>query len=206
METYFTADLHLGHLNILQHADRPFSSVEKMDTAIINNWNSVVTQNDTVVIVGDFAWKNHKRYLQALNGKKILIKGNHDKMAASAANCFEGIYDIRTIKLKNNIEVVCCHYCMESWSKSHHGAFHVYGHSHGRKQEDIGMLRCDVGVDVWNYFPVHADMLIYKMDQFRKKMTAYNASEKAAIVDENLNRNKEYINAFRNCHCGNDCH
>ena len=39
---YYTADLHLGHANVIRHCDRPFRSVDEMDEALIRNWNSRV--------------------------------------------------------------------------------------------------------------------------------------------------------------------
>jgi calcineurin-like phosphoesterase family protein len=55
---YFTADLHLGHANIINHCDRPFSSVEEMDEHLINAWNSRVRPNDTVYIIGDLIFRS----------------------------------------------------------------------------------------------------------------------------------------------------
>ena len=50
---YFTADLHLGHANIIRHCGRPFASVEDMDRCLIDNWNRRVRPEDTVYILGD---------------------------------------------------------------------------------------------------------------------------------------------------------
>lgn len=43
---YYTADLHLGHANIMKLSGRPFESVEEMNEALVNNWNAVVSKND----------------------------------------------------------------------------------------------------------------------------------------------------------------
>ena len=45
---FFTADTHFGHANVIKHDDRPFKTVEEMDKAIIDNWNSVVGDKDEV--------------------------------------------------------------------------------------------------------------------------------------------------------------
>ena len=39
---YYTADLHLGHANVIRHCDRPFKSIDEMNEALIQNWNSRV--------------------------------------------------------------------------------------------------------------------------------------------------------------------
>ena len=54
---YYTSDLHLGHKNIINHEDRPFSGLINMEKELIYNWNSVVGKKDTVIIVGDFCFE-----------------------------------------------------------------------------------------------------------------------------------------------------
>ena len=54
---YVTADLHLGHENIIKHCNRPFSSAEVMDAVLITNWNRMVKPEDDIFILGDFTMK-----------------------------------------------------------------------------------------------------------------------------------------------------
>lgn len=82
MKTWFTADLHLGHTNIIQYCDRPFHTVEEMNEALIANWNTRVNTDDTVYVLGDFCFARRKpevqEYRDQLNGKIVLVRGNHD--------------------------------------------------------------------------------------------------------------------------------
>lgn len=78
---WLIADTHFGHANIIRYCDRPFASADKMDEAMIANWNNVVKADDKVFHLGDFALCDAKRIVdigQRLNGYKILIRGNHD--------------------------------------------------------------------------------------------------------------------------------
>jgi len=81
---FFTADLHFGHGNIIQYCKRPFENEQQMNKGLIKNWNSVVSPEDEVFILGDFSikGKNHegefRHILEKLNGIKHLILGNHD--------------------------------------------------------------------------------------------------------------------------------
>jgi calcineurin-like phosphoesterase family protein len=82
VKEWFIADTHFGHYKVLEYENRPFSSIEEMDEALIRNWNNVVGRTDKVYMLGDFSFHNTdttKRILSQLKGYKILIKGNHDK-------------------------------------------------------------------------------------------------------------------------------
>ena len=87
MTTYLTSDLHLGHLRILEICPGRTvlgSTVDEHNEELIRRFNSVVTNNDTVIILGDLVmgkkFENAPKFLPKLNGKKILICGNHDWM------------------------------------------------------------------------------------------------------------------------------
>lgn len=81
MKFFTIADTHFGHANIIKYCNRPFETVEEMDKALIKNWNETVSNEDTVLVLGDFGL-GKKEYIASivkqLNGKKILIMGNHD--------------------------------------------------------------------------------------------------------------------------------
>lgn len=82
MKRWIISDMHFGHKNIINLEKRPFYSLEEMDEAIINNWNSTVDKLETVYVLGDVSFYNMektKEIINKLNGYKILIMGNHDK-------------------------------------------------------------------------------------------------------------------------------
>lgn len=88
MARFFTSDQHFGHANILKyeadyrkdHAGVTFRTVNHMNDAIVARWNATVTPHDTVYTLGDFSYKLHSiaEYLPRLNGRVVLIVGNHD--------------------------------------------------------------------------------------------------------------------------------
>jgi calcineurin-like phosphoesterase family protein len=55
MERWITADLHLGHANIITYSGRPFCSVDEMDECIVDRWNEVVAPTDRVLVLGNMA-------------------------------------------------------------------------------------------------------------------------------------------------------
>ena len=69
---------HFGHKNIIRYCNRPFINVEAMNRAIINNWNRLVNDSDTVFHLGDVGIGSAERWFSQLKGNIKHIKGNHD--------------------------------------------------------------------------------------------------------------------------------
>lgn len=86
-ETFFIADTHFGHTNILRFeaAHRPFATVEEMNEALVDNWNATVGHRDTVWHLGDVLFGSGEKLeiIGRLNGRKNLVMGNHDKHGAA---------------------------------------------------------------------------------------------------------------------------
>ena len=162
---FFTSDTHFSHENVIKYAKRPFANVDEMNETLIKNWNNTVTKQDIIYILGDVAFERDEDklvwMLSRLNGEKHLIEGNHDdKMTAKVKKQFQTISQLREIRvaapeLEHKWQyITLCHYAMRVWNKSHYGAFHLFGHSHGTMPDDPNSLSLDVGVDCWNYAPV----------------------------------------------------
>ena len=76
-KVFFIADTHFGDNDVflMSGENKFFDSVKDKDEKIIENWNTTVSPEDIVFILGDFGDMD---YWYKLNGKKTLIKGNHD--------------------------------------------------------------------------------------------------------------------------------
>jgi calcineurin-like phosphoesterase family protein len=155
MTKFFTSDHHFGHANMIRLAKRPFANVDEMDVEMVKRWNDRVAPGDLVYHLGDFAKGDHAPYLRRLRGQKVLIPGNHDHSKyiklVVRQNLWSEVIPLKSIKIDDTI-VVLCHYALRVWRSSHHGALHLYGHSHGNLPGDSQSL--DVGVDCWDFFPV----------------------------------------------------
>lgn len=80
-KTYFIADTHFGHEDIIAYEKRPFQSIEEMDQTMMDRWNKVVGKEDEIFVLGDFSFYNKEKTIEIckrLNGTKILIMGNHE--------------------------------------------------------------------------------------------------------------------------------
>lgn len=125
MSNFFTSDTHFGHKNIIKYSNRPFSHYEVMDKAIISNWNRVVGHTDVVYHLGDVAMGDSTRWdgiMKSLNGYKVLVVGNHDRIFAGEKErmrakwdekyheWFDEVYDNFSTTLMGGIEVNLSHF------------------------------------------------------------------------------------------------
>ena len=160
MTTWFTADLHLNHSRILEFCPktRPFASVEAMNEAIVARWNAKVRPQDTIYFLGDFGFgKEPEQFFPRLNGKRHLIRGNHDYgRKAVLAMPWESVHDLYTVK-ENGLRAVLCHYPLEVWNQAAYGYLHFHGHGHGSGRKIPH--RFDVGFDVFPDGPVSFEEL-----------------------------------------------
>ena len=168
MKWWFTADLHLGHANIIELCERPFKNIEEMDAALIDNWNSVVDGADTVVVAGDLTLgHDYERvrylYLRHLKGNVILVKGNHDHYLRTAEQK-RYMYNRKI----NGRAVYVSHYALRSWpGMNKRDSWNLHGHSHGTLEPLPNQL--DVGVDVHNFYPVHYDQVEEQIKEWAKR-------------------------------------
>lgn len=139
---YYISDIHLGCVNssdgrTLEH-----------DALIKHNWNSVVTNGDTVYILGDIGKEGSNRdneylceIISTLKGNKILVQGNHEKVNdLRLKQLFKEIVPYK--ELTDNFNglnhhLVLCHYPILMWKHQHKGWIHLYGHLHNTIEEGI---------------------------------------------------------------------
>lgn len=173
----FYADPHFGHEKIIEYEKRPFSNVNEMNDSLITMYNQVVGETDTCIWVGDAfltSYDKSDEILSHLNGKKILVRGNHD---GSISRMLKLGFDI----VCENIFVWICgksvrisHYpywdsqsdkrqieelgqdrieqLKQKYPQRRKGEILIHGHIHGGRRFFQNMI--NVGVDAWNYRPV----------------------------------------------------
>ena len=170
MKTFFTADNHFNHKNIIKYQNRPFKNVSHMNEVMIKNWNEKVSKSDRIFILGylsmDTNGENTQDILNQLNGAKFLIKGNHDSWANKTAlqKNFSWIRNYHTLR-ENNQVVILLHYPILQWDRRHKGSIHLYGHVHTEEvKELVGTKSYNVGVDVNNFYPVELYDIVKKFE------------------------------------------
>lgn len=185
-EIYLTSDTHWWHKNIISYCDRPFSSVEEMNQKLIENWNSKISPSDIIYHLGDIAFCGTGKLtdiLSQLNGKIKHIPGNHDdKKILNICSKFHEIIIESNFSIEYNYLKI---YMSHDYRKHYVGEniYHFHGHEHGTDLKNSYNITMDemkhnfkefkwfgvknnaieVGVDLWDYSPVHIDIVLNKL-------------------------------------------
>ncbi|MDR5587451.1 MULTISPECIES: metallophosphoesterase [Clostridium] len=164
---FFIGDTHFGDSQIIDYEQRPFANVEEMDIELINRWNSVVTDDDTVFMIGDFSLYPKEKTTEICNklkGQKILIVGNHD------SNSEEYYYECGFKKVYQYPIILD-----EFWMISHKPLYlnknmpyaNIYGHVHGNEMYvDYSKQSFCACVERINYTPISWEQIKEKMNLF----------------------------------------
>jgi calcineurin-like phosphoesterase family protein len=151
-----------------------------MNKAIVKEWNRTVSNKDTVYILGDFSLspKVALEYFPKLNGRKILVSGNHDatfiahKKHAKFVKRYEeaGVLtysDAIYHELKDNTLVILSHlpYLQEGYDQRYKefrpedtGNILLCGHLHGKFKKNGRII--DVGIDAHGLKLISEDDII----------------------------------------------
>lgn len=165
----FYSDPHFGHKNIIKYCNRPFSDVEDMTRGLIENYNNVIGTNDVVMWLGDCSFckkSDFNQIMKRLNGKKILVRGNHDH---SNREMLQAGFEIVLSQCFLRISGKLCRLSHFPYFKSErpgmkiddrhknkrpvyvNGEILIHGHTHSSEKVYKNMIH--VGVDAWDYKP-----------------------------------------------------
>lgn len=189
MTTWIGSDYHLNHLNILKYCshrssethdpatDHTWDDVAEMNERIIANHNSLVAPTDDVYFLGDICMGKiieAPALIRRLNGRKFLVKGNHDKTLhkliqkdPELSDLFVWIKDVHEMGYSHNgkkVSMFMSHFPHYAWPNMSQGVQHFHGHLHGSFCGVEGRI-FDVGIDTNNLFPYKMDAVVEKMLQ-----------------------------------------
>lgn len=183
---FFTSDLHFRHGNIIKFVNRPFDSIQTMNTELIENWNNIVPNTGVVFILGDFCFGNKsdwRKFLRQLNGYKYLILGNHDRDKDIPKEFFLDVFDMAQLIIEDSdISLIMSHYPLATWAGFNKKVCNIHGHIHSTPNLDgtgfdIHIAKTapwnqyDVGVDRNNFVPIKLNRLL---DIFKSRYELLN--------------------------------
>lgn len=168
---WFTSDLHFCHNNILNYEpdSRPFNTIEEMNEALVQKWNDKVSAEDTVYVLGDLSMGRVEaaiEYIKRLNGKIILIRGNHDTPKRIEVYKEIGIevHDIFYLPYKGRYFILC-HFPIANEEfirmviKDNSEVVNLYGHVHSNAPVGYKDGTYHVGVDTNRLAPISIEQI-----------------------------------------------
>jgi len=164
MATWLTADWHLGE-DRFEIMGRPFQTPDQHVNALVSNHNAVVAKDDLVYMIGDVCYQKKPEYLDRValfNGKKTLIRGNHDRGITDAQfkKYFEHVIpEGMGMELLATDGTQC--YLTHYPTHGREDRFNLVGHIHAAWKYQLNML--NVGVDVHHFRPVKLDTIAFHL-------------------------------------------
>ena len=169
---YFTSDLHFGHDREFIYKPRGFENVEDMNKTILKNCKRIVTDEDTIYILGDLMLGDNDAgiaMLRELPGQKKIILGNHD--TAARIELYKTIPNTEilgyaTVIKYRKISFYLSHYPtmtsnMEADANLYNHVTNIYGHTHQMTNfyNDMPFMY-HVGVDSHDCEPIEIEKII----------------------------------------------
>ena len=165
---YVTSDLHFGHDREFVWKARGYNSIEEMNEDYVHKWNSTVSDEDDVYVLGDLMLgdKSNIEYIKRLNGKIILIRGNHDTPKRIEAYKEIGIevHDIFYLPYKGRYFILC-HFPIANEEfirmviEDNSEVVNLYGHVHSNAPLGYNNGTYHVGVDTNNLAPISLEQI-----------------------------------------------
>jgi calcineurin-like phosphoesterase family protein len=172
---YVISDLHLGHDNIIEYCDRPHSHVHEMNKALIEDWNAIISEDDSVLFLGDMCHhpspKSSAGWADELNGNLLFVRGNHDSDVGH--NPPFNVVENCTIQ-HGRYTFYCEHQPVDA------PGWQIHGHTHNNDLAkypfvDSVTQRVNVSVELLNYAPFRMDDLVSILDRNKSYRTLNDA-------------------------------
>ncbi len=172
---YFTSDLHFFCKRNQVVGKRQFDTTQERNEFLIEQWNSVVCNEDEVYMLGDISdgsAKDTEKLLKRLKGKKYLITGNNEKYINDEGfdrSIYVWIKDYYEL-LELDTKFVLFHFPIEVWSGYGKDRIHLHGHMHSPKAINKEIRRYDVGVDAHDGKPASIEHIMACVEKFHNNL------------------------------------
>jgi len=153
--TWIISDTHFFHVNVGRYCNRP----DNWQELIIKNWNDLISPEDTVLHLGDFAFGKRSNFdilTEILNGRIILIRGNHDRLNRIRYES-HGVSIINTpiqVEFNDRIKLIFSHWPVVPLED---GWVNLHGHIHNNppppEGSTLGPNHINMSVEVRDYRP-----------------------------------------------------
>lgn len=160
MKLFITSNQQFGRIGAIEQYARNFNDVEQMDEFMIQQWNSVVSEDDLVYVVGNFAWdpESAEFAIKRLNGTIIIMEGKWDRASKDLVDKLGSkigvAYVEEAIKYVQDINICLSYWPLSDWPHREDGAISVIGIPKGQFNTNHEIKRVNVACDYWDFKPV----------------------------------------------------
>jgi len=165
MKIFVTSNQQFGRQGAIKLFKRPFNDVEEMNQHLIDQWNSVVSKEDSVFVLGNFMWQpeSGEKIAKSLNGSIFVIPGEYDKATKDITDLKSGVevtYLSIGIKQLTALKSVLTYWPMLDWPKKDKGSISFIGHPSNKYKSDHKLKIANVRCDDWDFKPVDIQQII----------------------------------------------
>jgi calcineurin-like phosphoesterase family protein len=165
MKVFVTSNQQFGRPSAIKAYKRPFHSVDEMNNALIEAWNSVVSPEDIVYVLGNFAWDPEiaEKTINALNGDIVVISGEFDKATAEISELLSLTsidYLYNSIEEHPEANIVMSYWPLLDWPGKARGSYSIIGHPNKKYKTNHKTRIINCSCDNWEFKPIEATKLI----------------------------------------------
>lgn len=170
---YVFSDPHFDHTNIIRYCNRPFNSTRQMNEGLVGNWNTTVSDIDTVYFLGDMAYGRNRRpidyWLSKLGGEIFYIRGNHDSDEITRATVIPNRYGIQF----DNYKFLLMH---DPYRPLGYDGWIIHGDKHNNHLDEYPLINqknktVNVSSELVHYTPLSLEKLISLIETGRSFKT-----------------------------------
>jgi len=183
---YLISDLHLDHSNIIRYCARPFlsSNINEMNSVLVENWNHVIHDSNTVYFLGDLTFGRGARpaeyWLSKLNGKIRFIRGNHEYGVQNSQDYAILNHQGHDFLLVHNPDPKQLPIKWDGWV--------IHGHTHDNDVKNYPFINgekktINVSAELTNYRPVSLEYILsLDLDSIERMDTIDSTPQRKVIL------------------------
>ena len=166
MKIFVTGNQQFGRPNAIKKYKRPFNTVDEMNLALVDAWNSVVSDNDIVYVLGNFAWdpETAEIALKELNGTIVAIGGEYDKSISELVTISSISNDItyfdNSIDVQHDAKMVFSYWPLSEWQGKSKGYYSVIGYPDKKYKTNHKNKVINSSYDFWEYKPINVSEVV----------------------------------------------
>lgn len=164
MKVFVTSNQQFGRPSAIKLYKRPFDSVEEMDIQMIEAWNSVVSEEDIVYVLGNFAWDPETAELAAthLNGEIMFLRGEHDSAITEINMQSSANFQLLDNGIQEHPEqnLVMSYWPLTEWPGKSKGSYSIIGIPVKKYKTNHQTKIINCSCDLWEFKPIDVVKII----------------------------------------------